>query len=86
MTARESTDKCASCDQYPIADAIKNGGAVQCATRSEVYRWDDRACVLHNRAPDVRARRDVVKVLAKMDQQQKAATPQKEGNGTDEKI
>lgn len=61
---RESTDKCASCDQFPVKEAVNNGGAAVCAIRSEVHRWDDR-CVLHNRASDWRSRRDIVRELAK---------------------
>lgn len=59
---REHNEKCASCSQYRIDDALRDGRAL-CTIRAEPYRWDSRACVIYNRAADINRRAPLVKQL-----------------------
>lgn len=60
---RERTEKCASCSQYRIDDAARDGGLAMCDIREVPYRWDSRACVIYDRAGDINRRAPLVKQL-----------------------
>lgn len=56
--------KCASCTAFPLDEAVKAGGSAMCDSRLEMHAWDDQACVLHNNAKDIQARRVLVAKLS----------------------
>lgn len=60
---KQSTDTCASCDQFDLGASMADNGRAACAIRQEPRQWDWIGCVLHNPAPDRRARATLVKQL-----------------------
>lgn len=56
---------CASCAAFPLAASVKAGGVAPCAIRQQPQGWNDRACVLYERAKDVSERREIFITLEK---------------------
>lgn len=63
------TRTCASCQRFPIA-ALRADGNGQCEGYERPARFDDRFCVLYNRAADVVARRPLVVRLMQLTEAQ----------------
>lgn len=60
---KQSTDTCASCARFDLAASMANGGRGPCLGYDRETAWNTPATVLHNPAPDRRARATLVKQL-----------------------
>lgn len=61
--SRTRTETCASCARFSLRAAVENKGRAQCEGYERLANWNDSACVLYNRASDVKARAELVKRL-----------------------
>jgi hypothetical protein len=60
MVTRTRNSTCASCQKFDLVASMRNGGRAACAIFERPAAWDDRACVLHDVAKDVRQRKTLV--------------------------
>lgn len=56
---------CASCKSFPLADAVEAGGEALCGSFDRGEKWNNRACILYERAGDINARKSMVIQLSK---------------------